>query len=172
MNAPALLFCTLSLMTSLWPCLRSTTLACPQWARPPLPLVPSSPLPPPTPPRLVFFFFLTHMHSKGKEKNDLSAAHNSLHFYRPEWSCSTKGDIIFSGFDWPPPCHRMTSCKTAPPPSSVGSKLSDRLLLLDAGLPQQQEQGPELGSDLELGSFRNRLWQLFLCVFLFLCGKQ
>lgn len=112
-NVPPLMFWRLSFMTSLWPCLRSTTLTCSQWARSPLPRPPFfffhhySP---------AFFFFFSHTHAqRWGEKNDLSAAHNSLHFYRPEWSCSTKGDIIFSGFDWPPPCHRMTSCKTAPP---------------------------------------------------------
>lgn len=112
-NVPALVFWRLSFVTSLRPCLRSTTLTCSQWAR----------SPPPPPPFFhhyspAFFFFFSHTHAqRWGEKNDLSAAHNSLHFYRPEWSCSTKGDIIFSGFDWPPPCHRMTSCKTAPHPT-------------------------------------------------------
>lgn len=68
-------------------------------------------LPPPQPLHPFFFslhVFLTHIHSSGGErwggggKNDLSAALNSLHFYSPEWSGPTKGDIIFSGFDWPP----------------------------------------------------------------------
>lgn len=67
--------------------------------------------PPPSP----YPFFLlsprfSHTHTQlGGErwvgvggKNDLSAALNSLHFYSPEWSGPTKGDIIFSGFDWPP----------------------------------------------------------------------
>lgn len=38
-----------------------------------------------------------------------SVAFNSLHFYATQWSGWTKGDIIFSGFDWPPPCSGMTS---------------------------------------------------------------
>lgn len=69
--------------------------------------------PPPQPP---FFFlprFFSHTYT-AQGKNDLSAAPNSLHFYSPEWTGSTKGDIIFSGFDWPPPCHRMTSCNLPP----------------------------------------------------------
>lgn len=57
-----------------------------------------------------FLFFLTH------RENDLSANLNSLHFYSAEWTNSTKVDIIFSGFDWPPACPTMTSC----PPSSAG----------------------------------------------------
>lgn len=69
-------------------------------------------LPPPLFFLLVFFFFHTHTHIHNSDggKNDLSAALNSLHFYRLEWTGSTKGDIIFSGFDWTPPCHKMTSC--------------------------------------------------------------
>lgn len=66
------------------------------------------------PPTLFFFslptFFSHTCTAQGERwgwggaggKNDLSAALNSLHFYSPEWSGPTKGDIIFSGFDWPP----------------------------------------------------------------------
>lgn len=61
--------------------------------------------------------FFSHTYT-AQGKNDLSAALNSLHFYSPEWTSSTKGDIIFSGFDWPPPCHRMTSCNPPPPNTS------------------------------------------------------
>lgn len=71
------------------------------------------------PPFFSLLSFLTHIHiytTRGGE-NDLSAALNSLHFYSLEWTGSTKGDIIFSGFDWPPPCHKMTSCK--PPPQTL-----------------------------------------------------
>lgn len=64
-----------------------------------------------SPSRSPFFFFLT------RRENDLSANLNSLHFYSVEWTNSTKVDIIFSGFDWPPACPTLTSC---PPPSSAG----------------------------------------------------
>lgn len=59
-----------------------------------------------SPPPPFFFLprFFSHTYT-AQGKDDLSAALNSLHFYRPEWTGSTKGDIIFSGFDWPPPCH-------------------------------------------------------------------
>lgn len=60
--------------------------------------------------------FFSHTYT-AQGKNDPSAALNSLHFYSPEWTGSTKGDIIFSGFDWPPPCNRMTSC--IPPPPNI-----------------------------------------------------
>lgn len=61
---------------------------------------------PACPPPTHFFLprFFSHTYT-AQGKNDLSAALNSLHFYSPEWTGSTKGDIIFSGFDWPPPCH-------------------------------------------------------------------
>lgn len=65
-------------------------------------------LPTPHPRLLTLFFslptFFSHTYTARGwgGKNDLSAALNSLHFYSPEWSGPTKGDIIFSGFDWPP----------------------------------------------------------------------
>lgn len=140
------MFWKLSFMTSLWPCLWSTTLACPQW----------NCLPPP-----LFFtpLLFSHTHTQLRGKNDLSAAHNSLHFYRTEWTGSTKGDIIFSGFDWPPPCHEMTSCKppyahtSQPAPARNPPSLS---MFLDAGLPQQQRR-PKLW---------DRTWQ-YLVAWLF-----
>lgn len=96
----------LALMTSLWACLWSTTLACPQWTS-------LLACPPTTTPIFFLLRFFSHIYT-AQGKNDLSAALNSLHFYSPEWTGSTKGDIIFSGFDWPPPCHRMTSCTPLP----------------------------------------------------------
>lgn len=91
-------------------------------------------------------------------KNDLSAALNSLHFYSLEWTGSTKGDIIFSGFDWPPPCHKMTSCEpppqtlyhhlqhyhTTPPPSVLGCCVT-KTTELGPG------HGAGLGNVLQLG---------------------
>lgn len=98
-----LMFWQLNFMTSLWCYLRSAPLAWPQC----FPLLA----------RLSFFsFFLT------RRENDLSANLNSLHFYSIEWTNSTKVDIIFSGFDWPPACPTMTSC----PPPTAGCWMLDR----------------------------------------------
>lgn len=157
-KALALMFWKLSFMTSLWPCLWSTTLACPQWT-PPLPFF----FPPP--------LFLTHTRT-AQGKNDLSAALNSLHFYSPEWTSSTKGDIIFSGFDWPPPGHKMTSC---PPPQTHHKQHQNTtnppLHDLGCWVATATEQGQavaELGSILWLGCLHNELGQRCSCV----CGKQ
>lgn len=150
-KAPALMFWKLSFMTSLWRCLRSTTLACWQCTS----LLACLPLP--------FFFFsstFSHTHTRLRGKNDLSAALNSLHFYKPEWTGSTKGDIIFSGFDWPPPCHRMTSC---PPPLQTHHNLHQHttnplhpLRVLGCWVAKTTEFGPNcgagLGSILRFGS--------------------
>lgn len=148
------MFWKLSFMTSLWRCLRSTTLACWQCTSPPACLPHFFSLP---------FFSHTYTHTQFRGKNDLSAALNSLHFYRPEWTCSTKGDIIFSGFDWPPPCHRMTSCKpSTPPPQPAPAHNQPPLVFVDAGLPRQQGSGQDLAVYCGL-AVHNELGQRCVC---------
>lgn len=124
------------------------------------------------PPPLLFFSpALSHTHTQLGGKNDLSAALNSLHFYSPEWTSSTKGDIIFSGLDWPPPCHRMTSCAPPRPPIDHNQQqhtTNPPLHVLGCWVPKTTEAS---GQDLAIYcglAVHNELRRCCSCV----CGKQ